>query len=76
MKVPAIMRGLLMFDVLMWILGRRPQFAGRRPQKNTAQIFLLVVNATEMFLSFCYTLHVLDESRELRIAHSIYMYEI
>jgi hydroxylamine reductase len=30
-----------------------------------------------MFLSFCYTLGVLDESRELRITHSIYyMYEI
>ena len=30
-----------------------------------------------MFLSFCYTLRVLDESRELRITHSIYyMYEI
>ena len=36
MKVPALMRGLFMFDVLMWILGRRLQFAGRRPQKNTA----------------------------------------
>jgi hydroxylamine reductase len=41
------------------------------------KISLLVVNATEMFLSFCYTLGVLDESRELRITHSIYyMYEI
>jgi hydroxylamine reductase len=41
------------------------------------KISLLVVNATEMFLSFCYTLRVLDESRELRITHSIYyMYEI
>ena len=30
-----------------------------------------------MFLSFCYTLGVLDKSRELRITHSIYyMYEI
>ena len=41
------------------------------------KISLLVVNATEIFLSFCYTLRVLDESRELRITHSIYyMYEI
>ena len=108
-----------MFDVLMWILGRRLQFAGRRPQKNTANglvrnmrrgrpltsqtafggqlpykgslvspvvrfgyslfdyggmflritnheplISLLVVNATEMFLSFWYTLRVLDKSCE------------
>ena len=52
-------------------------FTAGRPLGVPYKISLLVVNATEMFLSFCYTLGVLDESRELRITHSIYyMYEI
>ena len=60
---------------------RRPATCGLRPAGRPLgvpyKISLLVVNATEMFLSFCYTLGVLDESRELRITHSIYyMYEI
>ena len=41
-----------------------PRIHAGRPLGVSYKIFLLVVNATEMFLSFCYTLHVLDKSCE------------